>query len=143
MQDDKVITFEVYHDPMLAHIIRTKLEAYDIPCFIEDDNLAGLNPIYNGGLSGIRLNILERDLERCKEIVAEDNSLQLEEHLGIDPETLDTVICPYCASANVGAIIPGESRPWLVSNAYSFFEAIFPFYNSKKWRCFNCKQDFE
>jgi len=141
--DDKIITFETYHDPMLAHIIRTKLEAYGIPCFIEDDNLAGLNPIYNSGITGIKLNVFERDLEKCKEIIAEDNSLQLEEHLEIDPETLNAVICPYCASTNVEAIAPDAERPGWVNTLYSFFASIIPFYNPKVWHCFNCKQDFE
>jgi DNA-directed RNA polymerase subunit RPC12/RpoP len=142
-QDDKIITFETYHDPMLAHIIRTKLEAYGIPCFIKDDNLAGLNPLYNSGISGIQVNIFERDLERCLEIVAQDDSLQLEENLEIDPETYNAVICPYCGSTNISAIEPDENRPGWLNTLYSFFASIFPFYTRKAWHCLNCKQDFE
>ena len=32
--EEKIITFESYHDPMLAHIIRANLEDHGILCFI-------------------------------------------------------------------------------------------------------------
>jgi hypothetical protein len=68
--EDKIITFEQYYDPMLAHIIRTKLEDNGVPCFIADDNIISANPIYSNAVGGIKLKIFERDLERCREIVA-------------------------------------------------------------------------
>ncbi len=75
--DDKIITFETYHDPMLAHIIRAKLEAHDIPCFIEDDHMSGLNPVYNHAISDIKLKIFERDLNECLRIIDDDNEILL------------------------------------------------------------------
>ena len=30
--EEKIITFETYHDPMLAHIIRAKLDDHNMPC---------------------------------------------------------------------------------------------------------------
>jgi len=142
-QNDKIITFETYHDPMLAHIMRTRLEAEGIPCFIEDLNLSGLNPIYNGGLSGIKLNIFERDLDKCRAILAADSTLQVEDHFEIDTETLDAIICPYCASTNVERIDHDKDRPDWVNTMYAFFEGVLPFYSPKKWHCLNCQQDFE
>jgi hypothetical protein len=141
--DDKIITFESYHDTMLAHIIRAKLEAHDIPCFIEDAHLSGLNPVYNHAISEIKLKIFERDLDRCLEIIAEDHELLLEDHLEIDPETDMAIICPYCASTHVSRIEPDTARPNWVNVWYSFFASILPFYSSKQWHCENCKQDFE
>jgi hypothetical protein len=142
--DDKIITFESYHDPMLAHIIRTKLEAAGIPCFIEQDSMSGLNPVYNQAVSGLKLKVLvfERDLEKCHEVLAEDNSIDPEEHLEIDPETLDAIICPFCESTNV-VRIESEERPDWLNTLYRFFAAVIPFYDPKRWHCNNCKQDFE
>lgn len=139
--DDKIITFESYHDPMLAHIIRTKLEAAGIPCFIEQDSMSGLNPVYNQTVSGLKLKIFERDLEKCHEILAEDNA-SLEEHLEINPDTYDAIICPFCESTNVERI-NNEDRPGWVNALYSFFAAVVPFYDPKRWHCLNCKNDFE
>jgi len=141
--DDKIITFETYHDPMLAHIIRAKLEAHDIPCFIEDDHMSGLNPVYNHAISDIKLKIFERDLNECLRIIDEDNEILLEEDLEIDPETDIAIICPYCASTHVARIEPNTARPSWLNTLYSFFASILPFYSSKQWHCVNCRQDFE
>ena len=140
-QDDKIITFDSYHDPMLAHILRAKLDANNIPCFIEDDHMAGLNALYSQS-TGIKLMIFERDYEKCKAILAEDNETTTEP-LAIDPETEDIIVCPYCASSNVNRILPNDSRPDWVNTLYAFFANIFPFYTSNQWHCVNCKQDFE
>jgi hypothetical protein len=140
MQDEKIITFETYHDPMLAHIIRSKLDANDIPCFIEDDHMAGLNALYKQSV-GIKLKIFERDLEKCRELINEPETI-LADHTDIDPETDYTIICPFCASTNVERV-DNSNRPDWVNSLYNFSAAIFPFYTPKQWHCFNCKQDFE
>ncbi|OOQ60901.1 putative signal transducing protein [Mucilaginibacter pedocola] len=74
--NDKIITFEQYYDPMLAHIIRTRLEDAGIPCFIADENTLVAQPFYNQAIGGIKLKIFERDLERCREVLAEDGELE-------------------------------------------------------------------
>jgi hypothetical protein len=89
---DKIITYASYYDPMLAHLIRTKLEDNDIPCFVADENFLTANPIYNQAAGGIKLKIFERDLERCKEILAEDDALI--EQANAEDLSSDAVICP-------------------------------------------------
>jgi hypothetical protein len=63
---DKIITLEGDYNPMLAQIIRGRLEANGIPCLI-----AGENTPYNQVL-GVKIQIFERDKERCLKILAED-----------------------------------------------------------------------
>ncbi|WP_295719498.1 DUF2007 domain-containing protein [Mucilaginibacter sp.] len=134
-QDDKIITFENYYDVMLAHIVRTKLEDNGIACFIADENTITANPIYNQAIGGIKLKIFERDLERCRAILAADGDLHDQDHIEIDEETNNLVICPFCASTNVGPTDPGKFA--------SFISVVLPFVNNKAWHCFNCQQDFE
>lgn len=69
--NDEIITFDTYYNPMLAEIIRSKLEANGIDCFLADESLGVLYPVYNQGGGGIKLKIFARDLERCREIVAD------------------------------------------------------------------------
>ncbi|MDB5024004.1 MAG: hypothetical protein JWP78_1759 [Mucilaginibacter sp.] len=71
-KEDDIVTFETYYNPMLAEIIRTKLEANDIPCFITDESLGILYPVYNQGGGGIKIKVFARDLEKCKQIVANE-----------------------------------------------------------------------
>lgn len=77
--DDRIITFETYYNPMLAEIIRAKLEANGIPGFLSDESIGTVYPVYNQGAGGIKLNILEKDMERAREIVDVDTDLSNEE----------------------------------------------------------------
>ena len=75
MKEDDIITLETFFDPVLAQIIKGRLEANDIPCFLADDINIGVNPLENIALGGIKLKIFARDEERCRQILAEDVEL--------------------------------------------------------------------
>jgi len=136
---DKIITFESYYDPMLAHIVRTRLEANGIPCFIADENMVGANPIFNQAVGGVKLKIFERDLEKCREILASEGDLHERDHFEIDNETHTYVVCPFCGSTNVGNIAEDDGNEFMSS----FMNLVNPFYSQKNWHCFNCQQSFE
>lgn len=140
---DKIITLGSYYDPMLAHIIRTRLEANGIPCFIADENTIGANPLYNQAIGGVKLKIFEHDLEKCRALLATEGDLHEQDHFEIDDETNTYVLCPYCASNNVSNIseTEKESRPSAFLN--SFLNLVNPFYTQKNWHCNNCDRDFE
>jgi hypothetical protein len=71
-KEEEIVTFETFYDPILAEIIRTKLEANGIPCFLADENMGSIYPVYNQGGGGIKLKVFARDLENCKEIRADN-----------------------------------------------------------------------
>jgi len=142
MADDKIITFESYYDPMLAHIVRTRLEANGISCFIADENTLGANAFYNPAVGGVKLKIFERDLERCREILATEGDLHEQDHFEIDNGTNTYVVCPYCASTNVSNIAEDTNRgEWPVLN--SIMNLANPFQIQMNWRCNNCQREFE
>ena len=82
-KDDEIVTFRTFYNPMEAEIIRTKLEANGIPSFIADESLGVLYPVYNQGGGGIKLKVFARDVEKCEEILSEENPLSDED---ITPE---------------------------------------------------------
>jgi hypothetical protein len=140
--NDKIITFESYYDPMLAHIVRTRLEANGISCFIADENTLGALPVFNQAVGGVKLKIFERDLERCREILATEGDLHDQDHFEIDNETNTYVVCPYCASTNVSNIAEDiEKGDWPVLN--SIMNLVNPFQTQMNWRCNNCQREFE
>jgi hypothetical protein len=71
-KDENIVTFETFYDPLLAEIIRAKLAANGIPCFLADENMGTIYPAYNQGGGGIKLKVFERDVETCAKIVADD-----------------------------------------------------------------------
>ena len=137
--DGRIITFESYYDPMLAHIIRTRLEANGIKCFIADENTLGANPLYNQAIGGVKLKIFEQDMEKCREILANKGDLHDKDHFEIDEENNTYVVCPYCASTNIKNIISDEDKGALDT----LLNLVSPFYTQNNWRCNNCQHDFE
>jgi hypothetical protein len=74
-KEEEIITFETFYDPILAEIIRTKLEVNGIPCFLADENMGSIYPAYNQGGGGIKLKVFERDVEKCREIVDRNDEI--------------------------------------------------------------------
>ena len=74
-KEEEIVTLETYYNPMLAEIIRTKLEANGIPCLVTDESLGILYPVYNQGGGGIKVKVFASDLEKAKEIVADQPNL--------------------------------------------------------------------
>jgi hypothetical protein len=141
--EDNIITFESYYDPMLAHIVRTRLEANGIPCFLTDENIIGANPLYNTAVGGVKLKIFERDLQKCKDILASEGDLHEQDHFEIDNESNTYVVCPYCASNNVSQIVPGESKEQWSDFLNSIVNLVNPLHTQNNWHCNNCQGDFE
>jgi len=140
-QDDKIVTFQAYYDPMLAHIIRTRLEANGIQCFIADENTIGANPLYYQAVGGEKLKVFERDLEKCHEILATGGDLHEQDHFEIDNENNTYVVCPFCGSNNVTGVAQDAEKDWPILNSIS--NLVNPFHTQKNWHCNNCQQDFE
>jgi hypothetical protein len=141
--DDKIITFESYYDPMLAHIIRTRLEANGISCFVADENAIGSNAVFNPALGGVKLKIFERDLEKCRQILAAEGDLHEQDHHEIDGGTNTYVLCPYCASTNVSNIAEDKNEGQWANVLSAISNLVNPFTTQKNWHCNNCQQDFE
>jgi hypothetical protein len=69
--DDKIVVFESYNDPVLANIIKTRLVANGIQCFLTDENIIGVQPFYNLAVGGVKLHVFERDIKKIKSILDE------------------------------------------------------------------------
>ena len=136
---DRIVTFETYYDPILAEIIKGKLEANSIACYLADENMSIIMPIYNQAIGGVKIRVFERDLEKAKLIIAEDDNLETEEETVAENE----VVCPYCDSTNARYGDATENRYHLVAIVIAFLFMTFPFYARRTWHCFNCGKDFK
>ena len=66
------ILVKTFNAPHEAHIFKMNLEACGIKCYLRDENLVGLDPMYNIAIGGVRLYINEEDREKAIEIMKED-----------------------------------------------------------------------
>lgn len=71
-EENKIVVFEAFDTAILANLVKTKLDAYGIPCFLSGEHFVNLYPIRNDIFPGVRLHIFEKDKSRVQEILASD-----------------------------------------------------------------------
>lgn len=75
-EQQPIIVYSSFETAIEANIAKTKLDAYGIPCFLSDENLAGLYPLNYLKQGNVRLHIFESDQERVQEILTQNENTQ-------------------------------------------------------------------
>jgi hypothetical protein len=74
MEDqDEIIVFRRFENSFMANVAKTKLDAYGVPCFLTDENLANLYPFQNFLAMGVRLHLFAKDVDWAKSVLTENN----------------------------------------------------------------------
>lgn len=133
-----LVTFKTFDNSIDAHILKIKLESEGITCFLFDENIVSVNPLYSNLVGGIKLKINEEDLVHARNIV-----LELEETpLTTDDEQIIT--CPKCQSVKiVSGYKSMKSVGAVLSAIASFLLFIFPIYRKDVYKCLDCGKEFD
>lgn len=138
--NDRTTAYASYYNPIEANIIKARLEDGGFACFLADENISTINPLYNQAVGGVRLIVFERDVEEIKAFLGEDNTIQSEEEEFINEEN---VVCVNCGSSNVGYGQATQKRfSWWVT-AISLLTSSYPFKVNKCYHCYSCEHEFE
>ena len=70
--EEKIVVYDSYETNIIANLVKTKLDAYGIPCFLSGEEFNSMFPIGNDLMHGTRLHIFERDRERVTQIINSD-----------------------------------------------------------------------
>lgn len=126
-KENDIIVYQYYDNAIDANIAKTKLDAYGIPCFLTEENMANLYPGQSLYAFKIRLHLFATDRERAQQILADVLSVQDEE----------AVVCPICHSDRITRGFPKREADTL---KYLFFGVFFP--HRKVNQCLNCGHEF-
>ena len=137
---DKIIVYSSFYNPIEANIIKAKLLDSDIPCFLTDENIATINPLYNQAIGGVKLNVFERDISKIDELLADEHSIELQE---LNSDVATDMICENCGSKNVSYGVATKNKySWWVTTL-SILLMIYPFKINKCYHCYKCGHEFE
>lgn len=127
-EQDKIIVFREYENSIDAHVAKTKLDAYDVPCFLTPENLNTLMA-QNPFLFRIKLHIFEKDIVQVRKV--------LDELFDYD----SPITCPHCGSSE---IIYAESRKGFNKIAAVAFSVLLhsPMKAKEVHHCLDCKTEF-
>lgn len=130
---------------MAANLARTRLEAAGIPCFLSNENLVSLMPLYSPITGGVRLHVRLSDVEAALAIL-HDELVPLATGPDVASFAADapdpvTPRCPRCGSSDVAY---GAAT----HNTYGFWSGLlsvllrFPM-RGKRYHCFHCGNEFK
>jgi hypothetical protein len=115
-----------------ANLAKSKLDAADIQCFVDNENY-----LYSRPMGCVNLQVWEKDREQALTVLG----------LTAIPDETDetndiTVVCPYCKSENVNYGI-NRNRANAFFIAGIFFMQSLPFYKKKIYYCNACQRHFK
>ena len=67
--DDDLVTLASYRDVIEANVVRSRLESEGIPCFLADEHLVQMNWLYSDAIGGVKLQVVESDVEEAMRIL--------------------------------------------------------------------------
>ena len=123
------IVVQSFSFPYEAHIAKTQLEAAGIPARIENEHTINMDWLYSNALGGVRVLVLESNLEEARALLAQDFSQELQEQFGLSEN------CPNCGSSDIQPYTEGKRPAYLV-----FLLLGFPlFYYKNGMKCQRCQ----
>lgn len=139
--DDKIIVYRTFYNPIEANIIKAKLEDSGIPCFLTDENVATIQPLFNQAIGGVKLNVFEKDVAQINELLVDDLELEVPE---LDAEQDEAAVqCKECGSTNVSyGIATKNKHSWWVA-VLSILLMVYPFKVNKCYHCYKCGHEFK
>ena len=135
-EEDKIIVFMTFRNPIKANIIKTRLESNGISCYLTDENIISINPLFDNSMGGIKLNIFEKDIIKAQNIPSEDNELETDMVEG-------DIKCPKCFSNNVVFSSSSKKKFSFFTVIISLLFLVYPFRTRKVYYCFNCGNEFK
>ena len=126
-KENDIIVFRHFDNAIDANIAKTKLDAYGVPCFLTEENMAGLYPGQSLNAFKIRLHLFASDRDKALQILAGGNLSVHSEGPG----------CPQCHSTNITRAFPKRYADTLT---YLIFGVFFP--HKKINLCLNCGFEF-
>ena len=142
---DKIILYRTFYNPIEANIVRSKLEDSGLHCFLTDEYISTIQPLYNQAVGGVKLMVFERDKSEIDLLLSEDDNLQ--ENSGqqfiVDKENDTPISCLKCGCNNVfyGQSTKYSFISWLRIVSVMLF--VYPFKVNKCFHCHDCGNEFK
>lgn len=128
-KQEPIIVYRSFENSMDGNLAKAKLDAFGIPCFLTDENLASLYPIHNPRFS-VRLHIFEKDYEQVHEV--------LSEMIPLEDDQLTR--CPRCRSTRIEKVYTRKPMSRFMTIFISLTIRLFPIHQVN--RCEDCRFEF-
>ncbi|MFD2245868.1 DUF2007 domain-containing protein [Pontibacter ruber] len=138
---ERLVTIATFNEPTEAHIVKGRLEAEGIPCFLGDEHIVAVQPFYSVAVGGVKLKVTEGDADEARAILARiqggTSEYILDDNIELAPpmqEHVQQLTCPNCGSEHVAE---EKFSKTVFSISYLLLGFPVPFV-SRKYKCYDC-----
>ncbi|WP_242926978.1 putative signal transducing protein [Pontibacter vulgaris] len=138
---ERLITIATFNEPTEAHIVKGRLEAEGIPCFLGDEHIVSAQPFYSVAVGGVKLRVTEGDAEEARALLAHiqggTGEYILDDNIELAPpmqEHVPVSTCPNCGSEHVAE---EKYSKTVFSLSYLLLGFPIPFLN-RQYKCYDC-----
>jgi hypothetical protein len=135
MKEEKFTLLRRFQYSSEAIIYQGKLESNGIEVFLRDNNIVDSNPLYSHAVGGIKLFVKTEDVKKANEIL---NDVSL---FSVDDEN-NPVKCPACGAEKTDMVTTIKDWKSFLAFIFSWLSSLFPIYTKHKYKCQNCKHEF-
>lgn len=134
----ELVTVKTFNTELDARIFMVRLEGEGIECFLFDDNIVGVNPLFNIAVGGVKLKVKQTDVALVHEIIEDIQSSPYTDENG------ETICCPHCGSTDVMNNFASLSNfKNILALFTTFVFSLFPIYRNTVFRCNQCATEFK
>ena len=133
MEEEKFTFLRRFQYSSEAIIYQGKLESQGIEVFMRDNNIVDSNPLYSNAVGGVKMFVKTADFDKANEILGDVSLYSVDD----DNQPLK---CPECGTKQI------ELEP-SIDGVKSFLHfvilgAFAQFFSKYKYKCQNCKYEF-
>ncbi|NMM47663.1 putative signal transducing protein [Marinigracilibium pacificum] len=134
----ELVLLTTFDNAVDAHILKSRLESEGVECYLYDENIVGMNPLFSHSVGGIKLMINKKDAENALKILSEI------ENSPIKDDNDQRVKCPNCGSEDIYDRFKSmQGIKGVLSAIVSFLFMVFPIYYKTVYKCKSCGTEFK
>ena len=118
-----------------AFIYKGKLESSGFEVFIRDNNTIDSNPLYSNAIGGIKLYVKNVDVAKADEVLSEISAYSLDDNNQL-------LQCSKCGGKQIEMVTSITSLKTFLTFLFSVLIVLMPFYSKFKYKCNECKFEF-
>lgn len=118
-----------------AQIIKGKLEFEGIKVFVRDNVTIDANPLYSNAIGGVKLYVNREDEVRAQSILTSISQYSLDDNS-------ELIKCPNCVSRTIEMYTSIRDIKSLLAFIFSMIMVLLPVHTQYKYKCENCKHEF-
>jgi len=118
-----------------AMIYKGKIESEGIEVYMRDTATVDANPLYSNAVGGIKLYVKNEDAEKANQILSQISEFSLDDNHQL-------IKCPNCGAEQIQMMTSIKDIKSLLAFIFSALITIYPFHTKHKYKCQNCKFEF-